>query len=83
MTANDLKVSARRLANDAEQLRGRQRSLVKLGGGVLKEKWKPEFDTLQIAIDAIDESCHLLNQQSAGEEGSSAEHLGMLNTSDR
>lgn len=68
MTRNDMKVSARRLANDAEQLRGRQRSLVKLSGGDrLKEKWQHEHDALEQAIDALEAQVDALNRQAAEE----------------
>lgn len=68
MTRNDMCISARRLANDAEQLRGRQRSLVKLSGGDrLKEKWKAEFRALEIAIDALETQVYAL--QRAAKEG--------------
>lgn len=64
MTKNDLKVSARRLANDAEQLRGRQRNLVKLsGGGRLKEKWRPEVRALELAIEALETQVTALKRQ--------------------
>lgn len=62
-TSNDMKVSARRLRNDAEQLRGRQRSLIKLSQGRLHEKWKAEYRALEIAIEALQVQVDSLEQQ--------------------
>lgn len=81
MTRNDMKVSARRLANDAEQLRGRQRNLLKLSGGDrLKEKWKAEHAALQLAIEALDVQIESLEREAEGMDDREAEHLGMLNS---
>lgn len=63
MTANDLKVSAKRLRNDAEQLRGRQRSILKLGRGELKPKWQPEHDALELAARHLEASADGLDAQ--------------------
>lgn len=81
MTRNDLKVSARRLANDAEQLRGRQRSLVKLGNGTLKEKWKAEDRALELAIEALEQQVKALTRQAEEVGGPDATHLGKLEPS--
>jgi len=80
MTRNDYKVSARRLANDVVQLKGRQRSLVKLSGGSLKEKWRPEFEALQEAINLLTDQVNTLQNSALSADGQAAEHLGMLNT---
>lgn len=63
MTTNDMKVSARRLRNDAEQLRGRQRSLVRLSQGRLYDKWKAEYRALEYAIEALEMQVYSLEQQ--------------------
>jgi len=66
MTRNDLEVSAKRLANDAEQMRGRQRSLLKLSGGDrLKEKWTPEHEALDSAIATLQEHIAHLKREAA------------------
>ncbi len=63
MTRNDLTVSARRLANDAEQLRGRQRSLTKLSQGRLHDKWRPEYRALEQVIEMLETQVETLRRK--------------------